>query len=63
MSMIQREVRVVTYEVAVDRWGPDPQTWPAWECPNCSQRNSGWALECGRCEAARCVTLSKRSAA
>lgn len=22
----------------------------AWDCPSCSQRNAGWAMQCGRCE-------------
>jgi hypothetical protein len=38
---------------AEQRWGPDPQAWPAWECSTCGQRNSGWCLECGRCQSGR----------
>jgi hypothetical protein len=43
------------YHLAIARWGDDPQAWPGWFCPNCEQRNSGWALECGRCERPRVV--------
>lgn len=43
------------YHLAVARWGDDPQAWPGWFCPNCEQRNSGSALECGRCEGDRLI--------
>lgn len=52
----QRAVQLPSdYDLAVASWGPDPQTWPGWFCPNCGQRNSGWALECGRCEGHRLI--------
>lgn len=40
-------------------YGPNPQTWPAWNCHICSehQLNAGWADECGRCGTARLVPL------
>lgn len=45
----------------VERWEPpewippgtDLSFLPAWDCGSCGQRNSGWARECGRCEADR----------
>lgn len=43
----------LTREMAVERWGEDPQAWPQWVCTGCSQFHSGWALECGRCGARR----------
>lgn len=42
-------------DVAEAAWGPDPQAWPAWDCAVCpeQQRNTGWSLECGRCQSPR----------
>jgi predicted ATP-dependent serine protease len=25
----------------------------AWKCPQCGQMNSGWSMQCGRCNIAR----------
>lgn len=45
--------RVLTRARAEELWGPDPQKWATWFCTACGQFNSGWTVECGRCEAAR----------
>lgn len=43
----------LSYDDAVRIWGEDPQRWPVWVCTACPQFNSGWALECGRCQRGR----------
>lgn len=42
------------YDQAREAWGEDPALWPSWFC-KCGQRNTGWSMECGRCEKPRRV--------